>query len=309
VGETVRRFAVKGSDSPALCQLRERLAEWTELDAQRLELARRSVELPSGLLDSDDALAAISRGAQGKNLWAPITLGKGAAKALVNAIRLDGASVRDGDVEGWRHVAVYISNIRRLRQITGRWHSFIAAIGAPRSDNLREQVESARRALFSAETLKDHSALLASLTSNTVAVDRYRDPDGAMVDLIETLSRMGIEPVLNGEPDANGRYTEHRIIGATTDIERVTRSYSQNGRNHQTTEPRTNGDAHSKNIADESVPMCAGRQIVKREQLNGAFFVQFDDGSIEITTANRTLHFSSLQELLSSTSKSPSQAD
>jgi hypothetical protein len=172
VGETVRRFAVKGSDSPALCQLRERLAEWTELDAQRLELARRSVELPSGLLDSDDALAAISRGAQGKNLWAPITLGKGAAKALVNAIRLDGASVRDGDVEGWRHVAVYISNIRRLRQITGRWHSFIAAIGAPRSDNLREQVESARRALFSAETLKDHSALLASLTSNTVAVDR-----------------------------------------------------------------------------------------------------------------------------------------
>jgi REase_MTES_1575 len=124
-----------------------------------------------------------------------------------------------------------------------------------------------------------------------------------------TLSRMGIEPVLNGEPDANGRYTEHRIIGATTDIERVTRSYSQNGRNHQTTEPRTNGDAHSKNIADESVPMCAGRQIVKREQLNGAFFVQFDDGSIEITTANRTLHFSSLQELLSSTSKSPSQAD
>jgi hypothetical protein len=172
VGETVRRFAVKGSDSPALCQLRERLAEWTELDAQRLELARRSVELPSGLLDSDDALAAISRGAQGKNLWAPITLGKGAAKALVNAIRLDGASVRDGDVEGWRHVAVYISNIRRLRQITARWHSFIAAIGAQRSDNLREQVESARRALFSAETLKDHSALLASLTSNTVAVDR-----------------------------------------------------------------------------------------------------------------------------------------
>jgi hypothetical protein len=38
----------------------------------------------------------------------------------------------------------------------------------------------------------------------------YRDPDGVLSDLIETLSRMGIEPLGKGE--TGRRFTEHRTI-------------------------------------------------------------------------------------------------
>ncbi len=41
----------------------------------------------------------------------------------------------------------------------------------------------------------------------------YRDPDGLMNDLVESLTRMGIEPVAKGESgNPQRRFTEHRII-------------------------------------------------------------------------------------------------
>ena len=41
----------------------------------------------------------------------------------------------------------------------------------------------------------------------------YRDPDGVLNDLVETLTRMGIEPVWKGEPGRPERlFTEYRTI-------------------------------------------------------------------------------------------------
>jgi hypothetical protein len=42
----------------------------------------------------------------------------------------------------------------------------------------------------------------------------YRDPDGVLNDLVEMLTRMGIEPFGKGETGRSaGRFTEHRTIG------------------------------------------------------------------------------------------------
>jgi very-short-patch-repair endonuclease len=40
----------------------------------------------------------------------------------------------------------------------------------------------------------------------------YRDPDAVMADLVETLTRMGIEPLGKGEGRPQRRFTEHRIV-------------------------------------------------------------------------------------------------
>ena len=52
-----------------------------------------------------------------------MAIGKGAAKALVGAIRLDGAPVGD---EGWRHTAAVIANANRQREVKARWASMVA---------------------------------------------------------------------------------------------------------------------------------------------------------------------------------------
>ena len=72
---------------------------------ERAALLTRSVELPDGLIDNAGACDAVSRGAKGQKLWPLMALGKGTAKALVSAILLDGAPVREEDIDGWRHTA------------------------------------------------------------------------------------------------------------------------------------------------------------------------------------------------------------
>ena len=111
--------------------LRERLKEWASLDAERPALARRSVEMPPGLLENGEAREAISRAAAGERLWPLFSTGKAAAKTLVTNVRLDGTSVREGDVNAWRHVAAAVAHAARRHEITARWDSFAAEVGAP----------------------------------------------------------------------------------------------------------------------------------------------------------------------------------
>ena len=119
--EAFRRAAINGLADAWLDRLRERIDEWTIVDSERAALLKRSVELPEGLIDNDDACAAVSRGATGQKLWPLMALGKGAAKALVSAIHLDGGAVRDEDIEGWRHTAAVIANAKRQREVRARW--------------------------------------------------------------------------------------------------------------------------------------------------------------------------------------------
>ena len=126
-----RRAIIKGDPNPWCDRLRERIDEWAAVDAERAKLLRRSVELPDGLIDNADACDAISRAAKGQKLWPLMALGKGAAKALVSAIRMDGAPVKDEDIEGWRYVAAVIANTVRQREVRARWDAFAKEIGAP----------------------------------------------------------------------------------------------------------------------------------------------------------------------------------
>ena len=119
--EPFRRAVIKGEPNAWCDRLRERIEEWAAVDAERAQLLRRSVELPDGLIDNADACEAISRGAKGQKLWPLMALGKGAAKALVSAIRVDGAPVKEEDTEGWRHVLAVIANTVRQREVRARW--------------------------------------------------------------------------------------------------------------------------------------------------------------------------------------------
>ena len=95
--EPFRRSAIKGEDEPWAAVLRERLQEWASLDANGVELARRSVELPPELFENHDACEAVRRAAAAETAWPMLGMGKGAAKALVSNIKLDGASMWEED--------------------------------------------------------------------------------------------------------------------------------------------------------------------------------------------------------------------
>ena len=62
-------MVIKGEANAWCDRLRERIAEWAAVDAERAALLKRSVELPDGLIDNADACDAVSRGAKGQKLW------------------------------------------------------------------------------------------------------------------------------------------------------------------------------------------------------------------------------------------------
>ena len=99
-----------------------------------------------------------------------MALGKGAAKALVSDIRIDGASPREADPEGWRHVAAVIANSVRQREVRARWDAFAKEIGAPAGANAKSAINLADRLLHICDDAKAKSALIASLTSGGYSV-------------------------------------------------------------------------------------------------------------------------------------------
>jgi hypothetical protein len=135
------RLVIKGEPNAWCDRLRERIDEWNTCDAERATLLKRSVQLPDGLIDRADACDAVSRGAKGEKLWPLIALGKGGAKALVASILLDGAPVREGDRDGWSHVAAVVVNTVRQREVRARWDAFAREIHAPAGSNARSAVE------------------------------------------------------------------------------------------------------------------------------------------------------------------------
>jgi very-short-patch-repair endonuclease/transcription elongation GreA/GreB family factor len=176
--EPFRRSAIKGDNGAWTAVLRERLNEWATLDAERVELARRSVELPLGFLENNDAREAILRAAAAERLWPMFGMGKGAAKALVNSIKLDGASVREDDTNSWRHVAAVVAHTRRRQEATARWQSFSIEVGAPSAPNPKVIVDLARTVLNAADSIYAQSTHLLLVVSGTIALDQLcEDPE------------------------------------------------------------------------------------------------------------------------------------
>jgi very-short-patch-repair endonuclease len=166
-----RRALIKGDPSPWCDRLRERIEEWGNVDAERVKLLSHSVELPNGLIDNADACEAVSRAAKGQKLWPLMALGKGPAKALVGAILLDGSTVGDQNIEGWRHMGAVIASAVRQGQVRARWDAFAKEIGAPTGTNVKSAVDLASTLVRICDSAREKSALLASLTSDAFTIE------------------------------------------------------------------------------------------------------------------------------------------
>jgi hypothetical protein len=129
------------------------------------------VELPDGLIDSSDACDAVSRGATRQKLWPLMTLGKGTAKALVSAIRLDGAPIKEEDTAGWRHTAAVVANGVRQREVKARWEVFAKEIGGPTAGNAKAAVDLAGTLLQISDDARGKATLLASLVANAFSIE------------------------------------------------------------------------------------------------------------------------------------------
>jgi very-short-patch-repair endonuclease len=169
--EPFRRAVIEGQPNAWCDRLRERIAEWAAVDTERAQLLTRSVELPNGLIDSADACSAVSRAAKGQKLWPLMALGKSAAKALVSGIRVDGAPVKEEDVEGWRHVTAVIANTMRQREMRARWDAFAREISAPIGGDAATAVDWAGKLLHICDEARLKAALLGPLVSNAYSIE------------------------------------------------------------------------------------------------------------------------------------------
>jgi hypothetical protein len=159
------KSSIAGESNPWCQTLRDRLREIGETDEERAKLLSRSVDLPPGLLDNDDAKAAIGRAASGQRMWPLVTVGKGDAKALVGAIRLDASPLKDGDAQGWKHVAAVLANAQRQRETHARWDAFAKSVGIPDGGQRRTSIEFCRSLLAACDAARAQSDLLSTIVA------------------------------------------------------------------------------------------------------------------------------------------------
>jgi very-short-patch-repair endonuclease len=169
--EPFRRAVITGEPNAWCDRLRERITEWVAVDEERAALLRRSVQLPDGFIDNAYACDAVGRGAKGQKLWPLMTLGKGAAKALVAGILLDGSPVREEDSEGWCQVAAVIANTLRQREVRARWDVFAREIRAPGGGNAKTAIDLAGKILHICDDARAKSAFLASVVVDPFSIE------------------------------------------------------------------------------------------------------------------------------------------
>ncbi|HVX91769.1 MAG TPA: AAA domain-containing protein [Xanthobacteraceae bacterium] len=169
--EAIWKAAIRGEQDPWCDRLRERIGEAAAINADWAGLLGRAVELPEGLLDDEDAQAAIGRAAGGQRPWPLIALGKGRAKALVAAIKVDGACVRDDDTQAWRHVASVLAVALRQRAASARWDAFANEVGAPSGPDRKAAVEFCQTVLRVCDDVRARSSALASIVADAFTVE------------------------------------------------------------------------------------------------------------------------------------------
>ena len=176
--EPFRRAVIKG-DANAWCdRLRERIDDWAESTPNGPNSCSARSNCRTDLIDNADACDAVSRAAKGQKLWPLMALGKGTAKALVSAILVDGAPVKEEDIEGWRHAAAVIANTVRQREVRARWDAFAKEIGAPVGNNAKTAIDLAGRLIRICDDARGKSALLASLVSDAFSIETLaNDPN------------------------------------------------------------------------------------------------------------------------------------
>ena len=98
-------------------------------------------------------------------MWPLVSVGKGDAKALVGAIRLDGSPLKDGDAQGWKHVAAVLANAQRQRETHARWDAFARSVGIPDGGQRRTSIEFCRSMLAACDAARAQSDLLSTIVA------------------------------------------------------------------------------------------------------------------------------------------------
>lgn len=172
-----RRAALLDPTNAWCVRLHELLTEMASVDAERAQLMRRAVAVPEGFVDNFDAREAIDRAAAGQRLWPIVALGKGEAKALVAAIRVNGGPVKDTDASSWQHVKAVIANLQRQRDIRAQWDEFAGEVGCPKHVEAKVSIELARATLRACQDARSKTGALTALTSDEVSLARVaNDP-------------------------------------------------------------------------------------------------------------------------------------
>ncbi len=167
--------------------LRERLSELATIDDERAELLKRSVTLPEGLIDNEEARAAIERSASGHKPWPLIAIGKSEAKALVGAIRIDDMIVKDLDVESWRHVAAVVENAIRQREADARWDALAGEIMMPSGEQRRSAIVTCQTIVRIGNDAGAIDLLLGAITAEAYSVATIFNEETLCLDLAKQI--------------------------------------------------------------------------------------------------------------------------
>ncbi len=185
--EPFRQSAIAGRAHPWIAHLRERIAEAQHLAEERASLLRRPVEMSPDLLEDTEAVEAIERVANGQRMWPLVAFGRGAAKARVGSVRLDGAFPKDDDQRAWRHVAEVIKNLLRQREARARWDAFAQEIEAPAGKDLKAAIELSAHVLGVCDDARKKRAVLGSLVSNSFLIEDLAERPDICVGLAAQL--------------------------------------------------------------------------------------------------------------------------
>ncbi|WP_426422210.1 AAA domain-containing protein [Bradyrhizobium genosp. A] len=169
--ESFRQSALTERAHPWIAHLRERIAESQRLTEERATLLRRPVEIPHGLLDDQGAIEAVERAADGQRLWPLVSFGRGAAKAHVGSIRLDGVFPKEDDQRAWRHVADVIANMLRQREARGRWEAFAQEIGAPTGSGFKTAIDLSAHVLRVCDDARKKRGILGALAGDSFVIE------------------------------------------------------------------------------------------------------------------------------------------
>jgi hypothetical protein len=185
--ESFRQSAITGRAHSWMEHLRERIAETQRLTEERASLLRRPAEIPQDLLDDQDGLEAIERAANGQRLWPLVGFGRGASKARVSSVRLDGASLKEDDQRAWRHVADVIANLLRQREAKARWEAFAQEVGAPTGNDLKAAIDLSAYVIGTCDDARKRRGVLGTLVSDSFSIENLAERPEICVGLATQL--------------------------------------------------------------------------------------------------------------------------
>ena len=192
-------------------------AEWETVEVERARLSVYAVELPQGFVEDAEARAAVSRARRGERLWPLVSLGHGAAKEQVAAIRLRGRAPGKAE-EDWAAVDDALALAESRVALAARWRHLGIEAGVPAGVALGDPTEAAR--LF--RRVEDVAALFDALgpAARRLPAPAILARDPALADALATqveaaAATARIAGVASSIADAAARFAGEDRISVT----------------------------------------------------------------------------------------------